>query len=209
MKKTKMFWGTISMSLMLNSKDPPVIFLDTTVLFGALLTAGVNYKILELARTPILFIPVISNVCLFEFWRNARNGISTNGKVRVFEQTEIDVFFTTMIYPILEHSPSVLKTIMGRHLNVSTMIRNNEEIGKILVELSGCSLEKAFDILNEEEMKLPLHHFDENDFHVWITALETNCNFIVSDNKKRFPSNIGKLKRINAIDFFNILSKKF
>jgi len=41
------------MSLILNSKDPPVIFLDTTVLFGALLTAGVNYKILVLARTPI------------------------------------------------------------------------------------------------------------------------------------------------------------
>lgn len=51
------------------------VFLDTTVLCGAIRADGLNRQILRLARASVYFTPVISRVCLFEFYRNATNGL--------------------------------------------------------------------------------------------------------------------------------------
>lgn len=69
----------------------PKVFIDTTVLCGALFApAGINRALIELAGTPILFTPVLSNVCLLEFYRNAINGL---GKRASYQGTLHSVFY--------------------------------------------------------------------------------------------------------------------
>ncbi|WP_246092653.1 PIN domain-containing protein [Terrilactibacillus laevilacticus] len=68
------------MSSIFNNDHPPKVFLDTTVICGAIRKNGVNRKILQVARLPYLYQPVLSRVCLFEFIRNATNGIGKGEK---------------------------------------------------------------------------------------------------------------------------------
>ncbi|WP_157185143.1 PIN domain-containing protein [Paenisporosarcina sp. TG20] len=51
----------------------PKALIDTTVLCGAILTDGVNRNLLKVARLGV-YQPIISNVCLLEFVRNASKG---------------------------------------------------------------------------------------------------------------------------------------
>lgn len=79
----------------------PKAMLDTTVLCGALLTNGVNYKLLREANLGS-YQPVISNVCLLEFIRNAANGFKVNGKIKSFDWGTIDSFLEGLIFPALQ-----------------------------------------------------------------------------------------------------------
>lgn len=56
-------------------RDIPKVFLDTTVLFGALRTDGINRSLLEIAKGSTFFVPVLSKVCLLEFYRKALDGL--------------------------------------------------------------------------------------------------------------------------------------
>lgn len=63
------------MNIIYDALLPPTVFIDTTVLCGALRVNGVNRRILKAARYPQLFRPVLSKVCLWEFIRHASTGI--------------------------------------------------------------------------------------------------------------------------------------
>lgn len=54
-------------------------------------------------------------------------------------------------------------------------------------------------------MQEPLREFDEQDVHVWVTAIQENCSFIVTNNTKRFPKSIGDIQRIKPGDFYHLI----
>lgn len=80
----------------------PKALLDTTVLCGALLTNGVNRQILYSAQLGS-YQPVISNVCLLEFIRNAAEGIGNRNKKKVFDWETIDSFLNQFVFPALQN----------------------------------------------------------------------------------------------------------
>ena len=51
------------------------VLLDTTVLCGAIISPGVNYKIIQLARSAEFFKPIISEVVVCEFIEHCRKGL--------------------------------------------------------------------------------------------------------------------------------------
>lgn len=186
-----------------NIFDPlssPKIFLDTTVLCGALRTNGINRKILELSASTIFFKPVVSRVCLMEFYRRALfDGLS--GKTYTFEL--VSEFLEHFVYPVLEINPPV-NSLVGRE-SFEVVVRNRRPIGEVLVELSGCTSDEAMRIILQQQMQEPLHHFDENDFHIWVTAIIESCNYIITNNTKRFPEKIGEINRIKPGEFYNLI----
>ncbi|WP_245833047.1 hypothetical protein [Oceanobacillus timonensis] len=52
------------MNSIFNRDNPPQVFLDITVICGAIRKAGINRKILKAARMADLYHPVLSKVCL-------------------------------------------------------------------------------------------------------------------------------------------------
>ncbi|WP_241654634.1 hypothetical protein [Sporolactobacillus shoreae] len=64
------------MNLISDAPYPPAVFIDPTVLCGALRVDGVNRKILKAARFPNLFHPVLSKVCIWEFICHTSKGLA-------------------------------------------------------------------------------------------------------------------------------------
>jgi hypothetical protein len=91
------------MNLIYDAPRPPKVFIDTKVLCGALRVDGVNRKILKAARFPHLFQPVVSRVCLFEFIRNASQGLGKGDKRAVYNQQEIEAFLNEFLDPIFQY----------------------------------------------------------------------------------------------------------
>lgn len=179
----------------------PKAMLDTTVMCGAIRSPeGINEKILLLARANILFTPVISKVCLLEFKRNALKGL---GNV-VYSPLEVDRYINAIIDPILEENPAV-NSVVGRY-SIETVLRENRPLKDVLEELSGYTIHEVDDLAASQELSEPLHKFDQDDFHVWATAIQTGCNYIVTANSKRFPKRIGHIERIHPRDFYNMLT---
>jgi len=194
------------MNLIYDAPHPPKIFIDTTVLCGALRVNGVNRNILKAARFPNLFQPIVSRVCLFEFVRNASIGLGKGDRMVKYDIEEINGFLTEFMNPLFQHYMKLpVNSIVGRY-SVETIIRENRPIGEVLVELSGCDNATARQIAASQEMSEPLYRFDQDDFHVWITAIQEECDYILTTNYRRFPSEIGKIKRIHPSDFFEQLS---
>ncbi|NNU92497.1 PIN domain-containing protein [Geobacillus sp. NFOSA3] len=194
------------MNLIYDAPRPPKVFIDTTILCGALRVDGVNRKILKAARFPHLFQPIVSRVCLFEFIRNASQGLGKGDKRVVYNQQEIEAFLNEFLDPIFQYYTNLpVNSLVGRY-SVETVIRENRPIGEVLVELSGCDHETAKQIVSSQEMSEPLYRFDQEDFHVWITAIQEECNYILTTNHRRFPAQIGPIKRIHPSDFYNHLS---
>ncbi|UTR10170.1 PIN domain-containing protein [Evansella sp. LMS18] len=54
-------------------------------------------------------------------------------------------------------------------------------------------------------MSIPLKRFDQEDFHVWSTAIQQECNYIITSNTRRFPAAIGRIERIHPTDFYRQL----
>lgn len=194
------------MNSIFKQKSPPKVFLDTTVLCGAIRKNGVNRKILRAAQFPYFYRPVISRVCLFEFVRNASNGLGKGDYMVKYKIREIEFFLNEFISPItVYYSDLPVNSIVGRY-SVETIIRENRPIGTVLTELSGCSDEMAEQIASSSEMSEPLYRFDQDDFHVWVTAIQEKCDFIVTANSRRFPSKIGNIERIHPADFHDYLN---
>lgn len=193
------------MNLIYDLPIRPKVFIDTTILCGALRTYGINRKILQAARFPHLFQPVFSKVCLFEFVRNAAEGLG-KGKNRVaYSSDDIEEFFQAFLNPIFEYYEGLpVNSILGRY-SVETILREHLSIGDVLIELSGCDRYTAQTIVEKQEMLEPLSKFDQDDFHVWVTALQENCNFILTSNHRRFPAEIGDIKRIHPVRFYEEL----
>lgn len=190
------------MNLIFDAPNPPKIFIDTTVLCGAIRSNGVNRALLQAARFPDLYQPVISRVCMFEFVRNASQGL---GNVR-YDQHDIENFIEAFLSPIFDYySELPVNSLVGRY-NVETIIREYRPIGEVLIDLSGCSHEIATEIAETQELSEPLRRFDQDDFHVWITAINEKCDYILTTNRRRFPSEIGRIKRLHPSALYEDLS---
>ncbi|WHY81452.1 PIN domain-containing protein [Siminovitchia fortis] len=182
------------------NSSSPIVLLDTTVLCGAIRGEGINRQILTMAAQTIDYRVVISRVCLMEFLRNAtHDGIG--GAIYPIEIVE--GFLNHFVYPILENSPAVNSRV-GRH-HWEIVRRNEMKIGKALAEISELSTEKAVLLAEENGLQKPLRQYDEQDVHVWVTAIQENCSYIVTNNTRRFPETIGKIKRIKPGEFYNMV----
>ncbi|MEM5018640.1 PIN domain-containing protein [Metabacillus indicus] len=180
----------------------PKAMIDTTVLCGALLTDGVNRQLLKVARLGI-YQPVISNVCLLEFVRNASKGLGSKTYKKEFDWETIDSFLNLFVFPALQGQEVTNSVVSRSSYDIIKMITKNASIsiGEALLEISACSDEQAQAIAQQHSMQLPLEQFDIHDFHVWATAIETKCHYIVTRNTKRFPERIGSIIRIDPLDF--------
>ena len=148
----------------------------------------------------------ISRVCLFEFVRNASKGLGKGNNMVNYSKEEIEGFLHTFLEPIFDHySVLPVNSLLGRY-NVETIIREHLPIGEVLVQLSGCSHETARKIAETQEMSEPLYRFDQDDFHVWITAIQQECDYILTTNHRRFPAIIGQIQRIHPSDFYRYLN---
>lgn len=184
----------------------PKAMIDTTVLCGALLTDGVNRQILTSARLGV-YQPIISNVCLLEFVRNASKGFGSKNKKKSFDWETIDSFLDLFVFPALQGQDVTNSVVSRNSYKVIKMLTKSSSIsiGDALLEVATCSDEQAKAIALQNEMQLPLEQFDIYDFHVWSTAIETNSNYIVTKNTRRFPPQIGPIIRIDPIVFMNCL----
>ncbi|CAM3246604.1 hypothetical protein JOC27_002377 [Sporolactobacillus spathodeae] len=50
----------------------------------------------------------------------------------------------------------------------------------------------------------PFSDFDQNDFHVWLSAIREECQYILTSNENRFPQKIGIIERIHPKIFFRL-----
>lgn len=196
----------ILMSLTSSLSHLPKAFIDTTVLCGAIRKDGVNRNLLKLARSSQFYQPVLSRVCLLEFIRNASNGLGKGERMVKYSEEEIKDFTDSFLVPIFDYySDLPVNSIVGRY-SIETIIRENQPIGEVLTKLSGCTDEAAEQIASSQEMSEPLHRFDQEDFHVWVTAIQEECDYIVTTNTRRFPAEIGNIQRIHPGDFFDFLT---
>lgn len=60
-------------------------------------------------------------------------------------------------------------------------------------------------MIEEQGLQKPLREFDEQDVHVWVTAIQEKSSYIVTNNTRRFPEAIGKIKRIKPGEFYNMM----
>lgn len=119
---------------MTSTSTIPKSMLDTTVLCGALLTNGANRKLLKMARAGI-YQPVISNVCLLEFLRNASKGLGKGDKKRAFDWPEIEGFLNGFVFPALQEE----------EVTNSVVSRTSYEVIKRIAKESTVSMKKACD----------------------------------------------------------------
>ncbi|UOF89524.1 PIN domain-containing protein [Fodinisporobacter ferrooxydans] len=174
----------------------PKAFLDTTVLCGALRTDGLNRQLLFLARGSMYYQPVISKVCLFEMY----NVALTRGLQGVtYSIEDLDDFMEDVVYPLLEEH-NVVNSRVGRYSFVSRL-HANRPTGEVLVELTGRTHEEAITIIKSQGMNQPLTTYDPDDLHVWLAAIDENCDYIVTSNTHRFPEQIGRIRRIHPREF--------
>ena len=180
----------------------PLLLFYLTLLFfvGAIRSNGINRQLLRMAFQTIDYKVVLSKVCLLEFMKNATyEGIG--GTTYLIEMVE--GFLDSFVYPILENTPAVNSAIGRYHWEI---IRRREmQIGQALAEISGISTEEAIRLAEAKGMQEPLREFDEQDVHIWVTAIQENCSFIVTNNTKRFPKTIGETQRIKPGDFYNLI----
>jgi len=165
------------------SDTSPLVLFDTTVLCGAIRTKGMNRQLLTLAAQTVDYRVVLSRVCLLEFYHNAvYKGI---GGVTYPPQV-VDEFMDLFVYPILDNQPAVNSRV-GRHA-LDIVRRLGTPIGQALAEISECSTQTAVAIAEDRGLKQPLINYDENDVHVWVTAIAQNCNYISHQQYKALPS---------------------
>lgn len=151
----------------------PKAMIDTTVLCGALLTDGVNRQLLKVARLGI-YQPVISNVCLLEFVRNALKGLGSKNNKKVFNWETIDSFLNLFVFPALQGQEVTNSVVSRNSYDIIKLLTKSAStsIGNALLEISACSDEQARAIAQQHGMQLPLEQFDIYDFHVWATAID-------------------------------------
>lgn len=178
----------------------PRVFIDTTVLCGAIRVNGLNRKLLELAQASFFYTLVISKVCLLEFYHNALSA-GIGGVVYPIEI--VDEFMDGFIYPVLENHNAV-NTRVGRYSFESVWFYHRPT-GEVLSQLTDRTIEETKTIIETAGMDEPLSKYDPNDMHVWLGAIEENCDYIVTSNEHRFPQKIGKIKRIRPTEFYSRL----
>ncbi|GAB6172985.1 hypothetical protein JCM15765_24630 [Paradesulfitobacterium aromaticivorans] len=114
------------------------VLLDTTVLCGAIISPGVNYKIIQLARSAEFFKPIISEVVVCEFIEHCRKGL----KKITYSEEEIDAFFTA-VKPVLDFD-NIKRIGIGKELWVdmckSHPMQSNGRSANIPANYASCSL---------------------------------------------------------------------
>ena len=179
------------------------VLFDTTVLCGALLTRGINYKLLELAQIPTLFEPVITEVVVCEFIANCRRGM----RGAIYSEEEINLFFEGFA-PLLNFE-NIKRIQVGRQLWID-VTKTKQPIGQFLYDLfqlrTGKRKEELLTTLKNEGKRLK--DIDPCDIHVMFGALEHDCNILLTANVDDFPKVFGDVEVVRPGAYYEYLNNK-
>ncbi|SDI00034.1 PIN domain-containing protein [Desulfosporosinus hippei] len=179
------------------------VLFDTTILCGALLTRGINYKLLELAQVPTLFQPVITEVVVCEFIANCRRGM----RGTIYSEKEIDQFFEGFS-PLLNFE-NIERIQVGRQLWVD-VTKSNQPIGHFLYHLfqlrTGQRKDALLTTLDNEGKQLK--DIDPFDIHVMFGALEHDCNILLTSNVDDFPKVFGNVEVVRPRAYYEYLTNQ-
>lgn len=183
------------------------VILDANVLIGALLNAGVNRKLLTLARTGLFFEAIISETVIIEFIINCRRGIGKKNKLRVYTEDEIDRFFAT-VEPLLSHENIVRVGIgkdMYRDAYLNQQIPVQQYLYALFYEKTG---EKKDQLLQGlDEYGKDVSKVDPGDLHIMYAAIEHDCNVIVTHNTDDFPKVLGAIEVFRPGIYYDFITK--
>lgn len=112
------------------------------------------------------------------------------------------------VFPALQGQPVSNSVVSRDSYDVVKQVTHTTTIGEALVSIAGIGNDTASAIVQQQEMQIPLHKFDIQDFHVWSTAINTNCDVIETSNSKKFPSQIGSIKRVHPADYLDWLEEE-
>lgn len=179
------------------------VLFDTTVLCGAIISSGVNYKLIQLARSAEMFEPVISEVVVCEFIEHCRKGL----KGIVYSESEIDAFITA-VTPVLDFE-NIRRIGIGKELWID-MTQSQRPIGEYLYNLfyskTGKRKDDLIKLLDDEGKRLV--DIDHGDIHVMYGAIEHNCDVILTSNTDDFPSRLGKIEIIRPRAYYEYMVEK-
>lgn len=123
----------------------------------------------------------------------------------VYEESEVQRFLDFFVYPILENKEAVNSRVGRYHLEI--VKREGMPIGQALAEISGLATNEAVRLAEDQGLQQPLRDYDQQDVHVWVTAIQERCTYMISRNIKRFPERIGKISRIRPGDFYHLITE--
>ncbi|GAB1786103.1 PIN domain-containing protein [Priestia megaterium] len=192
------------MNLTSNLLNRPKALLDTTVFISAIISPGVSIALLNAAMAS-RFQPVISNVCMWEFIRHASRGIKVGKTTISLTWDEIVDFLDYYVFPALQDQEITNSTVSRENFELIRLLTETTTLEQAIHALSSVSKEQAAALLEREESKVPLYRYDINDAHVWMTAIETKCDFIVTSNSNKFPEYIGNIRRIHPVEFAKLI----
>ena len=180
--------------------DKDRVLIDTTVFCAAIISKGINYKLLEFANNPQFFDAVISDVVICEFIEHCRKGLK---KVK-YTENEIDLFFEGL-YPLLD-SANIKRIDIGKEMWVN-LIKSKQPIEQYLHDLfyekTGFIKQELLTSIEHEGKKL--ENIDHGDLHVMYGAIQYDCNIIVTRNTDDFPKLLGKIEIIKPGTYLNHL----
>lgn len=152
--------------------------LDTTVFCGALVKPdGMNMKLLKLGATP-LYRPVISQSVIAEFIHKACcDGIGKGSSQRIYTPESIALFLESFS-ALLDHQQAIL--VNQTYKFVSTFPGNTP----LWVVISKFASYWPDNAQLSKKLKTPINETDLGDFHLFLSAIHSNPDVIVSSNKK-------------------------
>jgi predicted nucleic acid-binding protein len=158
--------------------EPLAALLDTTVFCGALVKPdGINMKLLKLGATP-LYRPIISQSVIAEFIHKACcDGIGRGPSYRVYSPESIALFLDAFS-ALLDHQQAVL--VNHTYKFVSTFPGNTP----LWVVISKFADYWPVEAQLSEKLRIPIKETDLGDFHLFLSAIQSNPDVIVSSNKK-------------------------
>lgn len=147
---------------------------DTTVFCGALVKpTGGNMRCLLLANLGA-FVPIVSQVVLAEFVRQAVvKGLGSGARRRLYTFDEVERFLTALV-PLLDRAEPV-----GLRDAYPLILRNREAS---LRQIAAAVTARWPENLPAEALQIPVSQTDPKDWHLVVAFLEHRPDIIVTSN---------------------------
>lgn len=178
------------------------VVVDTNILCAAILTPGLSRKLLQLGRSGLIYEPVIGEVVVCEFIEHCRKGM----RGRTFSEEEIDDFFR-MVAPMLDFE-NIKRIRIGKELWID-VTRLKMPVQQCLYDMfyTDLGVRKSELLLELEQYGKNLEDVDLGDLHVMYSALQYDCNVIVTTNTDDFPKVLGEIEVFKPGYYYDLVTK--
>ncbi|HEU4965167.1 MAG TPA: PIN domain-containing protein [Bacilli bacterium] len=177
------------------------ILLDTYNYCAAILQPyGGCHRLIELGRRNV-FEPVTTDVIMAEFVAKCRQGMTK--KNITFSEEQIQRFVDAL-RPMLTIK-NMKKVSIGRDY-IPTPEGYKLPLNELLFQITGRSREDLLEVVWAHGKIMP-SKADLRDLHVIVAAIEQDCDYIVTNNTKDFPKQIGKIRVITVHEALAMLTE--